>query len=272
MNKKTVSILGCGWLGKALAESLIRKNYIVKGSVTKEEKLDTLQQLNIIPYQLKLTSLGITGKNPEDFFQCDSLVISISPGRDEIKNNEFLEGINQLFSVLKDKNSQTIFVSSTSVYPDINKIVKEEDALNPEKSSGKVLLAAEKILMHHPVNATCIRFGGLIGYDRMPAKFLSGKKDLKNGNAPVNLIHRDDCVSIIELIIEKEIKNEIFNACMGQHPLRKDFYSSAAEKAGLPIPQFSDDTNADYKIVISERLKKALGFNFKFDSPYDTLK
>ena len=53
-------------------------------------------------------------------------------------------------------------------------------------------------------NTTVIRFGGLIGYDRMPGKFLTGKKDLPNGDAPVNLIHRDDCVQIIYQIIKNE--------------------------------------------------------------------
>ena len=37
-----ISILGCGWLGKALAESLISGNYNVKGSTTQTEKLSNL--------------------------------------------------------------------------------------------------------------------------------------------------------------------------------------------------------------------------------------
>ena len=268
-NNKTVSILGCGWLGKALAETLIKKNYTVKGSSTQTEKLNSLQEAGIIPYQLKLTSEGLTGNNKDDFFQCDSLVISITPGRDEKTNHEFPEGIKHLYSVLSKKNIQTIFISSTSVYPDLNKEVNEEDAVNPEKNSGKVLLEAENILLQNPVNATCIRFGGLIGYDRMPAKFLAGKTNLKNGNAPVNLIHRDDCVSILELIIENGIKGEIFNACMEQHPLRKDFYTSAAKKAGLPVPQFSDDIDTKFKIVNSDKLKRMLHYQFKFNNPFE---
>lgn len=270
-NKKTISILGCGWLGKALAESLINKNYIVNGSVTKAEKLKDLQLFKIIPFQLKLSANGITGNGMEDFFNCDSLIISISPGRDENINNDFLEGIKNLMPVLKEKSRQIIFISSTSVYANLNREVKEEDAGISEKNSGTVLLKAENLLTQFPIDATCIRFGGLIGYDRMPAKFLAGKSNLKNGNAPVNLIHRDDCVSILELIIEKEIRNETFNACMDEHPLRREFYSIAAQKAGLPIPQFSDDFNVEFKIVNSEKLKKALGYTFKYGNPMEIL-
>ena len=39
---KSVSIMGCGWLGFPLAEYLIKKKYSVKGSTTSAEKIDKL--------------------------------------------------------------------------------------------------------------------------------------------------------------------------------------------------------------------------------------
>ena len=46
-SKKTVSILGCGWLGLPLAKLLIAKGFNVKGSTTSEHKLHTLAQYGI---------------------------------------------------------------------------------------------------------------------------------------------------------------------------------------------------------------------------------
>ena len=40
---RNVSILGCGWLGKPLAISLLDDGYSLKGSTTKEEKLALLE-------------------------------------------------------------------------------------------------------------------------------------------------------------------------------------------------------------------------------------
>ena len=39
---KTISILGCGWLGHPLAKFLISENFIVKGSTTTISKLISL--------------------------------------------------------------------------------------------------------------------------------------------------------------------------------------------------------------------------------------
>jgi 3-hydroxyisobutyrate dehydrogenase-like beta-hydroxyacid dehydrogenase len=49
---KNVSILGCGWLGKSLAVSLLDEGYTVKGSTTTEEKLALLELNHIEPYMM----------------------------------------------------------------------------------------------------------------------------------------------------------------------------------------------------------------------------
>ena len=43
----SVSILGCGWLGKPLALSFLEDGFNVKGSTTSEEKVDELEALGI---------------------------------------------------------------------------------------------------------------------------------------------------------------------------------------------------------------------------------
>ena len=48
--KKRVSILGCGWVGKALAIKLVQKGYEVEGTTTSANKLDYLQSHGIIPF------------------------------------------------------------------------------------------------------------------------------------------------------------------------------------------------------------------------------
>jgi nucleoside-diphosphate-sugar epimerase len=50
---------------------------------------------------------------------------------------------------------------------------------------------------------TILRFGGLIGEDRNPIRFLAGRENLENPDAPINLIHQTDCIGIILRIIEK---------------------------------------------------------------------
>jgi nucleoside-diphosphate-sugar epimerase len=117
-----------------------------------------------------------------------------------------------------------------------------------------------------------IRFGGLIGYDRNPARFLSGKKDLKDGSVPVNLIHRDDCIAIIVAIIKQQKWGKVYNACSDEHPSRKDFYTKACILSSLPEPIFSEqEPSNQYKIIDSSLMKNDLQFSFKYKSPLDCL-
>ncbi|MFZ5554352.1 MAG: SDR family NAD(P)-dependent oxidoreductase [Bacteroidota bacterium] len=262
---KTVSILGCGWLGKALAHQLTDSGFTVKASRTSvfiDEKL--------IPFTIKVSPAGIQGENITEFFRADTLIISLTPGRTEEKNNEFILSVRQLIPFVKNIR-QVIFISSTSVYPDINGEVSEEEIFLAEKGSGKTLTDSEQILMQANENTVVLRFGGLIGHDRLPGKFLSGKTNLKNGNAPVNLIHRDDACGVIKTIIEKNITGEIFNSCMNDHPLRKDFYTRAAQLSGLPVPEFDDNEVHKFKIVNSGKLQKIMGYRFIYNSPLDCL-
>ena len=116
---------------------------------------------------------------------------------------------------------------------------------------------------------TVVRFGGLIGLDRNPAHFFSGRKNIP-GEVPVNLIHSTDCINIISEIICNNIWGEVFNACCPIHPTRTEFYIQAAEIFGLAIPQFINSTE-NYKIVNSDKLQKRLGYTFRYASPMDYL-
>src|SRR5574343_621841 len=68
-------------------------------------------------------------------------------------------------------------VSSPSVYSDSFPIVEitEETTPNPDTESGKQLVIAETLLQSNQnFKTTVIRFGGLLGEDRHPVKFLAG--------------------------------------------------------------------------------------------------
>jgi nucleoside-diphosphate-sugar epimerase len=105
----------------------------------------------------------------------------------------------------------------------------------------------------------------------MPGRFLAGKKEVQNGEAPINVIHQDDCIAIIESIIQKEIWGEIFNASTDIHPKRREYYELAAEKIGLEKPTFAPTENLCYKIINSDKLKTKLDYQFKYPNPLDLL-
>lgn len=269
-----VNILGCGWYGKALAKELLKKDITVKGSATSTEKLDGLRGMGIDPYVVQVNTGQI--KYDADFLRCDSLVISIPPGLKKGEGAAYLPKIKHIIdAVLQNRIRKVIYISSTGVYGDHNKIVTENDAPNPDNESGKILLEAENLFRDESdFKTTILRFGGLVGPGRHPGRFFAGKKDVPNGLAPINMTHLDDCIAIGSAIIEQNAFGYLFNACSPDHSTKEDFYKDAAMKGGYELPEFFHGLNT-WKIVESANLKPILNYIFKIqnwkDCSFDSL-
>lgn len=266
----TISILGCGWLGLPLAEQLRDAGHRIKGSTTSTEKLELLRGKKIAPFLLRLNP-ELECDNCEDFWDADILVINIpSRGHDDIESFHPRQ-VSSVIEKVKDSPIDfVIFISSTSVYPEKPGIVSEDDTEtgNASRASGNALLKAEKLLMEQSeFDTTVIRFGGLYGPDRHPAHYLAGRKNLDRGNAPVNLIHLEDCIGIIQAIIDKNARGEIFNGVSDGHPPRKMYYPAMAKALELEPPTFKKDEENSYKIVSNRKLKMLLKYEFRHPNP-----
>ena len=180
MNNKQISILGCGWLGLPLAEYLIDRDYRVKGSTTSHSKEETLKERNIIPFVFKLGESYEKTLVTEFFSDSEVVIINFPPKRIPNIFNVYQEQIKEILPYIKPEQ-KVIFVSSTSVYQNTNDWVTETIENKPEKESGKAVLAVEQLLQAHVKNnLTILRLAGLIGYDRVPGRFLAKKKDLRS--------------------------------------------------------------------------------------------
>lgn len=257
--------MGCGWLGTPLAQQLIREGYTVHGSTTSSEKLMHLQELGILPFKISLSENGIDG--PIDAFlkSAKVIVINVPPNLRGSHRENYEVKMKHLHDSIKGSSvARIIFISSTSVYGDLEGDVTETTVPHPETESGKQLLAVEEKFKYDPaLETTIIRFGGLIGPDRHPISFLSGKKDLSNGNHPINLIHLDDCIHIIETIMNKGYWGEVFNGVHPLHPQKKEYYTDEARKRGLEIPIYLDSKNTQGKKVLPFNLVHFKKYEFQ---------
>ncbi|MFZ0599067.1 MAG: SDR family oxidoreductase [Flavobacterium sp.] len=271
---KKISILGCGWLGLPLAKRLIEKGHSVNGSTTSENKLSILKAAGINPFLVALESESISESINAFLDKSEILIIDIPP---KLRGNNadsvhllrkiFAEKIETLIPFIeKSTVKKVLFVSSTSVYGDENGIITEETIPNPETESGKQLLLSEAILKKNKnFESTILRFGGLIGEDRHPVKFLAGKENLENPDAPVNLIHQNDCISIIEQIINQSKWNDVFNAVAPFHPTRQEYYTQKAQEQNLILPKFITEKSNIKKTISSNKVENILSYQFELD-------
>lgn len=274
-----ISILGCGWLGLPLAKKLIEEGYSVNGSTTSENKLSTFRDLGINPFLVILSEVEgaleneSVSKTITDFLaKSETLIIDIPP---KLRGSAasfptplemtFVKKIENLIPFIeKSTVKKVLFVSSTSVYGDENGMITEETEPNPDTESGKQLLLAEALLQNNRnFETTILRFGGLIGEDRQPVKFLAGKENLENAEAPVNLIHQNDCIGVIQEIINQSKWNEVFNAVAPFHPTRSAYYTQKAIDLNLALPKFSSEKSNIKKTISSEKTERVLNYKFK---------
>lgn len=249
---KHIGILGCGWLGTPLAKSLITKGNNVKGTTTSEHKLEILESMGILPYQVTLTQEKVEG-DIEDFLKgLEFLILNIPPGLRKNANGSFFKRIEKLIHHLERSTvKHVLFISSTSVYGNIEGEITEETIPEPTTASGKQLLEVEKLLKSNKnFSTTSIRFGGLIGANRHPIHYLAGKTGLKNGEEFINLIHRNDCILMIETIIQNDYWNLVFNGVYPYHPTKKEYYTNEALKRQLPAPQYLSTKETSSKKTI----------------------
>ncbi len=255
-----VSILGCGWVGLPFGAALALRGHEVRGSKTSPERLGLLKEAGIEPHLATLEPEFVGNKA---WLEADVLVLTLPPERRDDIETYYPAQIRHALDAAKAEH--VIFTSSTSVYPNVNRAVTEEDAKDPDKRSGRAVLAAEEVLQEHP-NVTILRLAGLYGYGRQPGRRLAGK-EVSGGDASVNLVHRDDVVSILVKVIEENVRG-VFNVCADAHPSRKEVYTAQAERLGFEPPRFVEPHEVDYKEVSSEKLK-GLGYEFQHGNPLE---
>lgn len=262
-----ISILGCGWLGFPLAKQLLKEGYSVKGSTTTPEKVERLNEAGIEGSLLKLEP-GFTALDPA-FLETDCLLVNIPPGRgrDNVASYHLQQFSHLTEAVQRAGIKKVIMISATSVYPSGDGHYDEKVKGTPARPSGEALLQAEDLIRNTVEHSIIIRFCGLFGGERHPARFLSGKKLEQHSSNPVNMIHLEDCINIIAEAVKQQAWGETFNACAPRHPERIEFYEAACGELELPLPQFNDELSPVNRTINSAKLVQQLNYEFIYPDP-----
>ena len=264
LKNKRIGILGCGWLGLPLAESLSKKGCVVKGSSTTASKLEELKKKGITPY---LINLPLNVSPAPNFFDSDVLIINIPPKTRSKDKDHHLRCIQSILPHFQPK-TKVLYISATSVYPDLNKKITEDDPLNRDSERSEALWKVEELLLKsYGERLGIIRMGGLLGYDRIPGRYFAGK-EITNAQQKVNYIHRDDAVGLIEAIITQNIWGEIFNGVAPKHPTRKEVFFQNAEEIGFDPPLISDlITDNPDRFISGEKIVNKTDYSFIYPDP-----
>ena len=295
-----ISILGCGWLGLPLGKHLVENGHSVKGSTTSENKIALLSDAGIEPFLLNFspqievpletllsvssqttkimdTPLSVSsqttkimdtplsmGTQTTTFLNSEVLIICIPPRASKYGEDFHVQQIESLLEYLPSSTIKSIiYTSSTSVYPDLNREMTEDD----EVIENHTLIKVENLLKTLSRNVTILRCGGLMGGERIPAKYFAGKT-INTGKIPVNYVHQEDVIQIITMILEQGFWNETFNIVSPEHPIREDIYLKNCEELGFQKPIFEDPSEEiPFKIISPRKLILQTEYGFIYNNP-----
>ncbi len=271
---KSVSIVGLGWLGLPLARHLKNLGWEVKGSKRTHEGVEQMRLIRLESYYLELTpEINADPDDLTDLLSVDALVINIPPSQYFFDLENYVVGVKNLVNeALLYGVTHLIFISSTSVFAEVSGKFDENCQPQPSSDVGKALVEIENWLFQlQDIDVDVIRFAGLVGDDRHPVHTLAEKKNLKQGNTPVNLVHLDDCARAIQLLLETPSYQRLYHLCAPEHPSRAEYYTQMAEKLGLNSPHFLCDEDDPKREIVADKICRELEFVYQYPDPYQML-
>jgi nucleoside-diphosphate-sugar epimerase len=273
----TLTILGCGYVGSALAKVALEKKWKVSALTRNEEtgkELEGMGVENVIVSRLDSEEWHPYLDPNQDFVV--NCVGAFSPSLDGYVTS-YIEGQKSAMKwVGSGKVNSYLFTSSCSVYPQTGrKLVDETASCAGVSEKGGLLLAAEGISFPPPSSigrSYVLRLGGIYGPGRhlLANKVKDGTSMDGNADRILNLIHRDDAVSAILgcLLSEENNLGRIYNLTDGSPYARGEIVNWLANKFEVSPPSFSEDDKDDTpnRKISSQRIMEELNWSPHYSS------
>ncbi|WP_340615597.1 SDR family oxidoreductase [Xenorhabdus entomophaga] len=269
---KKVSIIGLGWLGMPLAQALLSSGMQVVGSKTTSDGVEAACMCGIDCRLLNLNPQIVCEMDDlEQLMSVDVLVLALPVSGVAGGGERYVKAVQLIIdTALSYAVPRIIFTSSTSVYGSSVGYLNEDEPLSPETQSATALVELENWLHQLPnTSVDILRLAGLVGNGRHAGRFLAGRKAIEGGENAVNLVHQDDVISAIKLLIQQPEGGHIYNLCAPIHPKRSEYYPLASQQLDLTPPEFlqSESKAIESKVVDGSRICRELGFEYQFPDP-----
>lgn len=251
---KKVLVIGCGDIGRRLAQQLDHRHYQITG-IRRHCPPD-------LPY-LHYHSCDVS--NPAAFKSAlsegfDIIVITMTPGErsDAGYEQAYVHTSKVLVEALIALNRQPeliIFVSSTAVYAqDDGSWVDENSPTEPVSFSGKRLLEAETIIRNSGFTNTVVRFSGIYGPGRNRLIEQVKQRQASASSHYTNRIHAEDCAGFLaHLIKQSQSLAPVYIATDSNPVPMLEVVSWIAARLGI-----TDFLSADAVDAVNERGNKKL--------------
>lgn len=247
---RKIGIIGCGWLGSRMADSMSGR-YTIYTTATATDKAEELSSRGFNSSVASFPDFQLEENIAQwkEIKDIDILIITIPLSGKSCCASSLYNRVQHLLSFIGDFKGQMFVMSSTGVYPDIPGEYTEESI-----SSDNV--PGERMIRRKYPQVNILRLAGLMGDNRLLKNY-----SISNLEAPVNHIHYKDICAVIEKMIEVGSEGKVYNVVAPQHPSKAQVINAQKNLS------LSGEIIGEGKIILSSKLVSELDFTFKYPDP-----
>lgn len=277
-----LTVVGCGYTGRRLAERCRHKGEDVIALVRSSASREALDLLTIAAHRLNLDE-AVDGGLPGRFTAGRRLVYMVPPSGQGAAD----ERMARFVEALTAPPACFVYLSTTAVYGDRGGATVDEDARPaPSSDRGRRRLDAEHRALacgrETGVPVRILRVPGIYGPGRLPLERLRRGAPVlaPDPSRPGNRIHVDDLGRVILAALRYTGSGTIFNVGDGDPMDTGSFAQAVAREAGLPAPPtrslaemieaagpMGREFLSESRRLDTRRMREELGFTPRYGDP-----
>lgn len=242
-------IVGCGYLGGRVARLWLEAGHRVSALTRSPQTAERFEAGGIRAVVGDVTQPRTLAALPA----ADVLLFAVGHDRSASPSlrEVYVEGLRHALGALSGRVGRILYVSSTSVYGQIDgSWVDEDSPTDPTTESGRICLESERALNEWTadtgVSSLILRLAGIYGPGRLLARIDGLMRGEPIGGLPdawLNLIHVEDAARVAAACGETPQAGVLLVS--DDRPVRRgEFYSHLASLLNAPPPTFDGSRSA----------------------------
>lgn len=261
-----VTIIGCGYVGSAVARLWQQQGLTVTATTTTPERIPELSQF----VDRAVVVQGNDASGLQSLLENQQVVLlSVGAPNRSAYQEAYLSTAKTLVEVLKQSSvQQVIYTGSYAVYGDHQgEWVTEESPIAPANENGEILAETERVLLSarsDRLKVCVLRLGGIYGPGRELVKIfgrIAGTTRPGDGTDASNWVHLDDIVGAIDFARVHQLQG-IYNLVQDEPITTGELFERIFTKHNLPKVSW-DATQAStrpYNARVSNQKLRTAGY------------